>query len=197
MGAFLTAINFLNQAFQDCGEKTMHKRIFWLSFLMFCFAAFSIHAANYGKISGKVFDKETGEPLIGASVLIEGTQLGAATDLSGKFVILQIPPGEYNLRVDMMGFSSVRQTEVKVQSNRISYADFSLSSKILGAAEVVVVAERPIIEKDIAATQRTVTANDITRIPTTTISDVLQTQPGVVNSGGLHFRGGRSGEVTY
>ncbi|GEM_PF-300518 len=175
----------------------MLKRILLLSFLIFSLAGSSLKAANYGKISGRVFDQETGEPLIGASVIVEGTQQGAATDLTGKFVILQIPPGEYNLRVDMMGYNSVRQTAVQVQSNRIAYADFSLASKVIGAEEVIVVAERPVIEKDIAATQRTVTANDITRIPTTSISDVLQTQPGVVSSGGLHFRGGRSGEVTY
>lgn len=154
-------------------------------------------AANYGKISGKVVDEKSGEPLIGANVVVEGTALGAAADAAGQYVILQVPPGTYAIRAEMIGYQSVRMEQVDVQTNRIAAANFSLPAKVLDMAEVVVVAERPIIEKDIAATQRTVVAKDMDKLPTTTVTDVLRTQPGVVSSGGLHFRGGRSGEVTF
>jgi len=53
--------------------------------------------AQYGKISGKVVDKETKEPLIGASVVIQGTTLGAATDINGNYVILNVPAGVYTV----------------------------------------------------------------------------------------------------
>ena len=49
-------------------------------------------AGTTGKLAGKVTSKDTGEPLIGANVMINGTPLGAATDLTGNYYILQIPP---------------------------------------------------------------------------------------------------------
>jgi len=155
------------------------------------------HAANYGKITGTITDTETNEPVIGVNVVIEGTTLGAATDLSGKFVILQVPPGNYNLRVDAIGYNRVIVKDIVVRVNRISYSDVKLEQRVLDMEEVAIIAERPVVEKDITATLRSVSSEDIEKLPTTTINDVIRTQPGVVSSSGLHFRGGRSGEVTY
>ncbi len=157
----------------------------------------SLLAQNYGKIMGKVIDAKTKQALPGVNVIVEGTTSGAATDLEGKYVILQIPPGYYTLRADYMGYQSVRVEQLQVRANHIAYADFALNQKVLDMAEVVVVAERPIVEKDITATVRSVTDQDMKNIPSTTVSDVLSIQPGVVSSGGLHFRGGRTGEVTF
>lgn len=154
-------------------------------------------AQNYGKIMGKVIDGKTREALPGVNVVVEGTRAGAATDLEGKYVILQVPPGYYDLRADFMGYQSVRVERLQVRANHIAYADFELQEKALAMAEVVVVAERPIVEKDITATARSVSDQDMKNIPSTTVADVLAMQPGVVNTGGLHFRGGRTGEVTY
>lgn len=154
-------------------------------------------AQNYGKIMGKVIDEKTKDALPGVNVIIEGTQLGAATDLEGKYVILQVPPGYYSIRADAMGYQSMKAEQLQVRANHIAYADFSLAMKVLDMEEVVVVAQRPVVEKDITATVRSVTDQDMKNIPSTTVSDVLSMQPGVVNTGGLHFRGGRTGEVTY
>ena len=57
--------------------------------------------AQVGKISGVVRDASTSEVLIGANVLIEGTTIGAATNVEGYYVILNVPPGSYNLRASM------------------------------------------------------------------------------------------------
>ena len=154
-------------------------------------------AQNYGKIMGTIIEGKTKEVLPGVNVIIEGTMLGAATDLEGKYVILQVPPGFYNIRADFMGYKSMRFEQLQVRANHIAYANFSLEQKVLDMEEVVVIAERPVIEKDMTATARSVTDQDMKNIPSTTVSDVLRMQPGVVNAGGLHFRGGRTGEVTY
>ena len=50
-----------------------------------------------GKISGKITDSETNEPLIAANVLLEGANLGAATDVDGYYYIINVKPGTYNL----------------------------------------------------------------------------------------------------
>jgi len=62
-------------------------------------------AKPFGKITGKVVDKETNEPLSGANVIVEGTSLGAATDTIGTYLILRVPPGKYTLVASMIGYS--------------------------------------------------------------------------------------------
>ncbi|MFN9582679.1 MAG: carboxypeptidase-like regulatory domain-containing protein, partial [Bacteroidota bacterium] len=63
-------------------------------------------AQNTGIIAGEVRDKSTQEALIGATVLLEGTSLGAQTDASGKFKIASIPPKSYNLKVQYVGYQT-------------------------------------------------------------------------------------------
>ncbi len=172
----------------------MIKKYFVLFLVLFVANA---SATNFGKVSGKIVDKETGEPLVGANVVIEGQSLGAATDENGEYIVLLVPPGSYDVRVEYIGFQPVVIKGVEVRANRISYADAKISPTVLQGEETVVVAERPLIEKDNTATLRSVSSHDIENIPAVTVTDILSTQPGVVNTGGLHFRGGRSGETTY
>lgn len=51
-----------------------------------------MQAATTGKLAGKVTEKSTGEPLIGASIILSGTTIGAATDFDGNYFILNVPP---------------------------------------------------------------------------------------------------------
>ena len=66
--------------------------------LAVCFLWGLAFGGTTGKLAGRVTSKETGEPLIGANVMILGTTLGAATDIDGNFYVLQISPGTYSLR---------------------------------------------------------------------------------------------------
>ncbi len=61
-------------------------------------------AGATGKIVGKVVDLKTGEPIPGANVSVVGTNLGAATDPAGGYVIVNVPPGRHDLQVSMIGF---------------------------------------------------------------------------------------------
>jgi outer membrane receptor for ferrienterochelin and colicin len=157
----------------------------------------SLNAANYGKIAGQITAKKDGAPIPGANIMLEGTALGAASDEQGNFIIIQIPPGEYTLRVMVIGYENTAITGIPVNPDRITYQNISLGETVLGMEEVTVVAEREIIEKDIAATSRNVSGENLDILPGTSVGDAIRTQPGAINSGGLHFRGGRSGEVTY
>ena len=73
----------------------MNNRRVYIFLLRVLFFFNSVFAGTTGKLSGIVTNKETGDPLIGANVMIEGTVLGAATDTEGNYFILQIPPGTY------------------------------------------------------------------------------------------------------
>ncbi|MFH1011500.1 MAG: carboxypeptidase-like regulatory domain-containing protein, partial [bacterium] len=64
-----------------------------LPFLIFF--SFELFAGTTGKIAGFVKDAASGEPLIGANILVEGTTLGASADVEGYFFIINVPPGTY------------------------------------------------------------------------------------------------------
>ncbi|NVM01832.1 MAG: carboxypeptidase-like regulatory domain-containing protein, partial [Candidatus Helarchaeota archaeon] len=76
--------------------------IFLLIFLSF---NMGIYAGTTGKVQGTILDSESNEPLPGVNIMIEGTTLGAATDESGFFFIINIPPGTYSLKASMIGYA--------------------------------------------------------------------------------------------
>ncbi|HEX3073732.1 MAG TPA: carboxypeptidase-like regulatory domain-containing protein, partial [Ignavibacteriales bacterium] len=91
----------------------MIKKVFTASFLIIALSAVNVFAQS-GKISGMVKDAGTCEGLIGANIVISGTTMGAATDIEGSYVILNIPPGSYEVKASMVGYSAVTTTAVRV-----------------------------------------------------------------------------------
>ncbi len=179
----------------------MKNRYFILSipiFLLFILP-FSLLAQNTGKIVGTVTDAETGEPLIGANIVIEGTQLGAATDVDGTFVILRVPPGTYNVSVIYIGYQKTTMTNVEVLTDLTTRLNFEIKPEAVAGEEVTVVAETPVIRKDLTSVEARVQSEDIERLPVQELGDVLNLQAGVIRDagGGIHIRGGRSNEVSY
>ncbi len=83
---------------------------FILTLFFFCI---TIYAGTTGKIAGVISDASTGEGLIGANILVEGTSLGAATDINGNYTILNLPPGVYSLKISSIGYKSVTVNDVQ------------------------------------------------------------------------------------
>ena len=73
------------------------KTIFFIAVLLTINS--NIFAGNTGKISGKVSDEDTNEPLVGVNVIIKGKAQGASTDEQGEFYLIGIPPGKYDLEI--------------------------------------------------------------------------------------------------
>jgi TonB-dependent receptor len=94
-----------------------------------------------GRLTGKVVDAETGEALVGANVVLEGTTLGAACDIEGNYRINNVPPGEHTLVFSMIGYAKVRLTAVKAVAGQVAKHDVALKPEILQATEVVITAE--------------------------------------------------------
>ncbi len=148
-----------------------------------------------GKITGRVVDSETGEPLVGVNVTLPGYWLGAATDIDGWYQVLNVPPGIYSVKFSSIGYIPLELTEVKVNLDLTAVVDASLEPTILEAAETVVIkAERKQIQVDQTYSASYVDAERIRSLPVKEISQVVEIQAGVVDG---HFRGGRSGEVAY
>jgi len=92
--------------------------------LLFLFAI-SIYAQG-GIIRGKVVDKESNEPLIGANILIEDKTLGAASDIDGIYVIRNIPKGNYIVKASYIGFTSFKITDIEVKVGSVTVLNFEL-----------------------------------------------------------------------
>ncbi len=156
-------------------------------------------AGTTGKISGKVIDASTGEPLIGANVLILGTQLGASSGLDGSYFIINVPPGNYEVRAAYVGYQTVIEKGVAVDIDRTTPITFELPEGAIQTKAVVVTAQRQRIIRDLTATSEQVTAVQIQKLPVEGLTDILQLQVGMTQDpgGGLHLRGGRSDEIQY
>jgi outer membrane receptor protein involved in Fe transport len=155
-------------------------------------------AGTTGKIKGKVTDRETGEPLPGANVLIVGTTLGAASDFNGEYVILNVLPGTYTLKATFIGYQEVSIANIRVNADLTTAVDFKMPTTAVEVGEVSIVAERPLVNKNATNAVRIQSAEDIQNLPVRGVGAAIALQPGiVVQNGLLHIRGGRNDEVGY
>ena len=172
-------------------------------FMMFLLSSTYIFSASLlagGKIVGLVKDSKTGEPIPGVNVAIEGTTIGAATDLNGEYFILNITPGVYSLRASIIGYKTVIQTGIEVSVDHTTVINFELEETVLELEEAVVVtASRPLVEKDQTSTRHFVTAEEITVRPTNDFTSLLSTLPGIDQSatGELTIRRGSIDQVAF
>ena len=152
-----------------------------------------------GKVTGTVSQKTNGELAVGVNIILVDSYLGAATDQNGRFTILNVPPGTYTLRADAIGFAPVIVQNVRVTTSQTTELSIQIEEAVVEGQEVTVIAERPLVQKDLTASQRVTTAKEIQDMPVESFLGVLTTHAGVNQSAGgaLHVRGGRSNEVGY
>ena len=170
----------------------MRSLIFFVSFL---FMTYQLIAGTTGKIVGYVSDEETGEPLIGVNIVLENTTLGAATDLDGNYYIIGIPPGRYTILASYVSYSDVRISNIQVNIDKTTTINISMRPATLELEQAIeVVAERPLVKRDLTSTESTIDREIIDVLPVEDLNEVINLQAGVIDG---HFRGGRSGEVQY
>ena len=173
--------------------------------LMLCGLLAALPAAA-GTVSGFVRDAEDGEALIGASVYLEGEELGGSSNISGYYVVTGIPAGDYTLVCSFIGYAAARQ-EIRVEEGADLKVDLSLRSEAVGLEEVVVRADslrtaeklfrKPVSEIKLSGRQ-------ISQIPQVAEADLLrslQTLPGILPlsdfSSALYVRGGTPDQNLY
>ena len=141
-----------------------------------------------GKISGKVVNRDTGEALPGANVILVGTSQGAMADGEGEYYILNLRPGMYSISVSMIGFQAITRKDVTIHTNHTTLISFELSTKVIEGEEIFVIAERENILMDRSASEVSILADDIKKVPNIrNIKDYLNIEAGIEN--GL-IRGG-------
>ncbi len=153
-----------------------------------------VNAQTTGKIAGQVTDVADGSPLPGANIIIEGSHMGAAARGDGYYYIINVPPGVYTVKVQMMGYKTHVFNNVRVSVNRTIELNAKLTQSVIEGEEVVVIAPAVEIKRDQTSSVRNVSAEKIENLPIESLEQVVEMQAGVVAG---HFRGGRDTEVSY
>jgi outer membrane receptor protein involved in Fe transport len=154
-----------------------------------------------GKIAGIVTNAETGEPLQGATIKVQGTRLAAETDPDGEFYVINLPVGGYTVAVSMMGYETMILQDIRVLLDLTTPLEFPLNpSPVQIDRSVTVVAQRPLIQLDQTSSGASVTRDDIIHLANArNVMTVMSNMTGTVidSDSSLHVRGGRHGSVSY
>ncbi len=136
-----------------------------------------------GTLKGVIQDAESGEPLPFTKVLLKknGSILGGAnTDFDGKFTIKPIPSGTYDVEFKTVGFQKKLIKGVRISDDKITFLDESLNSEVQMLEEVTVVTyTTPLIDKDGGASSKTISRNDIGRLPVRGAANISSSVRGV------------------
>ena len=168
-------------------------------------------AGTDGTIRGRVTD-DKGEGLPGTQVYIPGTSYGTMTDGDGNYILLNIPVGEYDAVFAMIGYKQHNVKNLSVVMDQTQWLNVKLQVESISGEEVIVEAQRDMVEHDVTGTKQTVSGEAIKSLPLKDVSELYSLQSGVVKvesrqqgipgheERGLeevHVRGGRSGEIAY
>ncbi|UCH63614.1 MAG: carboxypeptidase-like regulatory domain-containing protein [Fidelibacterota bacterium] len=158
----------------------------------------AVYPATGGKIAGRIFDEETGDPLPGANIIIEGTTQGAAADENGEYFILNVTPGWHVVRGQVIGYTVARIVGVRVQSDITTTVDIAMAPTVIEGEEVIVTSERPVVELGVGNTTTILSGDELNEIPQLQLKDILSRQAGleVLDTRGLIVRGAREHELS-
>jgi len=160
-------------------------------------------SAQTGILKGTVKDKLNNELIIGANVLLIGTDYGTSTDIEGNYNIDGLKPGFYNIQVSYLGYETVSLYEIEVQGIRPSIFNFELTTNAKQLEEVVVKAASFKKTAESPLSLRNIGVSEIKRNPggNRDISRVIQSLPGVTSTASfrndLIIRGGAPNENRF
>jgi len=155
----------------------MRKALIWL----LAAALLPVQLLAAGKISGRVVDKATGQPLVNAQVEVVGERVGAAADLDGVYRIVSAPAGRLTLKASYLGYATAVRT-LELAENGAATADFALEPSALNATEITIVASVA-KERETPVAFANVRKADIVRnLGVRDVPMALETTPGVYAS---------------
>ncbi|MBN8705622.1 MAG: carboxypeptidase-like regulatory domain-containing protein [Bacteroidetes bacterium] len=172
----------------------MFTKILKLAFAFLLIAGTVVHAQVTGILTGRVVDKETGEALIGANVIVPGTSFGASTDIDGNFRIQSIPVGKIDLKISYVSFETKILTGIQILSGKVTNQNISLVPDDLKLDEVVVEASGSgesegyllLERKKATSIVDAISAEQIKKTPDSNAGDAMKRVTGVTVSGGKY-----------
>ena len=174
----------------------MNFRSIFLSFLL---SLFFIKADGAGSITGRITDSKAGAGLPGVNIMIKGTYYGTASDLEGRYRLIDIPPGSYDLEVSIIGYKIILRTGVLIRPDSTVTIDFKMEETVLSFGEdVVVMGKKPLFDVDETSSIARVRREDIETKVVSSVEDILSEQIGVTTQDNeIHIRGGRIDESIF
>lgn len=172
----------------------MGKKPLLTTILLFLLSATLL--AQTGKVTGRVTDTN-GEPLPGVNVIVDNTTIGTSTDADGYYTILNLSAGTYTLKATYIGFATVFVQDVEVLISLTTEINIQLSEQLIEGEEIVVIAQQPVIKKDVSSSLASISKSEIESLPVTSVSAVIGLQAGVEIDNGFKIRGSGGDEVSF
>ena len=146
------------------------------------FSIFTTAQSNKGSISGTFYDNANNETLIGATVIIQGTNIGGISDIDGNFIINNVEPGVYTLIASYVGMQTQTNQNIRVQSGENTKIDFKLGTDQQVLTEVVIktkvekksVGSLLLLQQKSPSFVTGITSDDMKKSPDRTTGDVLK-----------------------
>lgn len=172
----------------------MRATLLIIAFLL-CGSAFS---QNAGTLRGKVTDAETGEELFNAGVRIVGTYFAQVTSFSGNYTITDIPPGDYNVKVEILGYATQQVNGVTINPGEETVLNFELETQGNTIDEITIIGEKSQVDLETAGSEITIRQQDIAQMNVRDVQEIVSLQAGVTKTpDGLQIRGARVYETEY
>jgi hypothetical protein len=148
-------------------------------------------------IRGFVYEKENGEPMIFTNVYLNGTKLGANTDVNGYYSISKVAAGNYTIVVSFLGYDTLK-APVNVKEGQILNQNLYLNKSVVELGSVEISAEKEENKTEVKVSVTKITPKEIKLVPSVggeaDIAQYLQVLPGVIftgdQGGQLYIRGG-------
>lgn len=176
---------------------------FRLVFSLLSLLTSTVISAQTGIIQGKVLNAITNEALPFATVGIQGTTTGVATDINGEFKLEKLQPGNYNLDVSIVGFKKKTMFDVNVNNAKPTYIEITLEESATDLKTVEVTTSPFSKTEESPVSLRNIGAEEIKRLPGANrdISKVIQSLPGVASTPAFRndiiIRGGAPNENRF
>ncbi len=120
-------------------KKSIFTALLITTLLMFASATLQ---AQFGSIKGTILDEKTGEGVIGSTISIPGTTIGAMADIEGNFELPKVAVGKYTIKISFVGYTTKEIPEVTIYSGQTTVLNVHLSDDAQVLNEVKVVAQR-------------------------------------------------------
>ena len=122
------------------------------------------------------------------------TTFGSATDTEGYYHILNVPPGFYDLKVNMIGYAQKTVTGIRVEIDLTAVIDVNLTVEAIEGQMITVQANQKLVKVDVASSQKSISSEQILEMPVSSVSEVVGLSAGV---SGLSVRGGGNNETQF
>jgi hypothetical protein len=157
--------------------------------------ALPLAAQSTGSLIGKVVDAATGTPLRGADIRIDAGARAATTDSAGEYRIRGIAAGPHTITVTFLGYRPSRREQVMIRPDETTRADVRLAPVAVELTTLTAVGvQDPVLDPLAPSTVQRISAEDLRRLPVSSLEDAIALQAGVV---GESYRGGRVGQQAF